>query len=156
MGPPCSTTSVRLMTYWNFYLCRFLCRGEPYFGLMTYWNFYLCRSISAQSARTRSNDLLKLWVFIPSARFWGNALIRFSNLGNQVSAVFRGFFRGPHREGRAPPYAEKVRFRRAGIKKAHAVILCWVQNQTVHRRTAWACKEHIITFQKRKELQLWH
>ena len=46
------------------------------------------------------------------------------------------FFRGPHREGRAPPYAEKVRFRRAGIKKAHAVILCCLQNQTVHRRTA--------------------
>ena len=32
-------------------------------------------------------------------------------------------FLGPHREG-APPYAEKIRFRRAGIKKAHAVILC--------------------------------
>ena len=44
--------------------------------------------------------------------------------------VFPGFFRGPHREGESPPYAEKVLFRRAGIKKANAVILCCYNNQT--------------------------
>ena len=62
--------------------------------------------------------------FHSKCKVWDNALIRFSNLRNHVSVVFPGFFRGPHREGRAPPYAEKIRFRRAGIKKAHAVILC--------------------------------
>ena len=67
---------------------------------------------------------LRMLVFIPRARFGSNALIRFGNLRSHVSVVFPGFFRGPHREGRAPPYAEKFRFRRAGIKKAHAVILC--------------------------------
>ena len=94
--------------------------------------------------------------FIPSVRLESNTLIRPRILRNHVSVVFLRFFRGPHREGRAPPYAEKFRFRRAGIKKAHAVILCCINNQTVHRRTAWACKEHIITFPKRKEPQLWH
>ena len=68
--------------------------------------------------------------------FRSDTLIWSSDLRSYVRVVLFGFFRGSLGRGITPPYAEKVRFRWAGIKKAHAVILCCYNNQTVHRRTA--------------------
>ena len=72
----------------------------------------------------------KLVSFHSRCREWGQRSDTVQQIKEPCLRVFPGFFRGPHREGESPPYAEKVRFRRTGIKKAHAVILCCCNNQT--------------------------
>ena len=72
----------------------------------------------------------KLVSFHSRCREWGQRSDTVQQIKEPCLRVFPGFFRGPHREGESPPYAEKVPFQRAGIKKAHAVILCCCNSQS--------------------------